>query len=174
MAGPPNGDKTAAPRRLPVRAFRGPAVRGSREANPTTAIMAARSKLDHSRILVSCSRWSHPVTPRRRIHSMTDENCTNRIPMRRPSRLAGASRAALCRTLADESAVYRLGCFCWYSALLRSSFSSCCCDQWSLNTRFTQPALAGSGSRPSTFWYADRTIACACSRVIGPLDAFDR
>ena len=26
---------------------------------------------------------------------------------------------------------------------------------------------------PSTLWYADRTIACACSRVIGPLDPYD-
>ena len=74
----------------------------------------------------------------------------------------------------NELALYRRGCFCWYSALLRSSFSSCCCDQRSFNTWSTQPALAGSGSRPSTFWYADRTTACACSRVICPLTPFAR
>jgi hypothetical protein len=50
------------------------------------------------------------------------KSCGNRPP-------AGTGRAAWGRRERDESAVYRLGCFCRYSALLRSSFSSCCCDQ---------------------------------------------
>jgi pyruvate dehydrogenase (quinone) len=37
----------------------------------------------------------------------------------------------------DDSAIYRPGCFCLYSALLRSSFSTCCCDQWLLSMAFT-------------------------------------
>ena len=51
----------------------------------------------------------------------------------------------------ERIVVYRIGCFCLYSALLRSSFSSCCCDNWLANTLFTQPALAvgGGGACPN-------------------------